>query len=125
MTVLRRLYPFFLLLCAIGCSKSTADWTAEAKAAEPAKRLHAIHALRERVQERETVVPVLMEALKDEDTSVRRDAAKALGHFGAEAREAVPSLQARLRDKEPSVRKAAALALREIDPNAAPLGKVR
>ena len=85
----------------------------------------ATSSLQERIDEKETVVPVLVEALKDEDTYVRRDAARALGHFGREAKEAVLPLRERLRDKEPSVRKAAAQALQQIDPDAVPKGKGR
>ena len=62
---------------------------------------------------------------KQIDDYVRRDAAKALGHFGADAKPAVPALQALLHDKEPSVRKAAAETLKKIDPNAAPLPTTR
>ncbi len=119
LAVSRNAAVYCLLLCAAGCGKSTADLAAQAKADEAAKRLQAIHALQERMNEKEAVLPVLIEALKDENVYVRRDAAKALGQFGAEAGEAVPALRERLRDKEPSVRKAAAAALKQIDPVAA------
>jgi HEAT repeat protein len=125
MSLWKRLGPFCVLLFAIGCSKSTGYWTAQAKSDDPSQRLHAIHALEGRVNDREVIVPVLIEALKDDNTYVRRDAARALGHFGGEAREAVPSLQARLRDKEPSVRKAAAGALQQIDPAALPKARAK
>lgn len=125
MTVLRRLYPLCFLTFVIGCAKSTADGAKEMKATDPSARLHAVHALQDRVREKATVVPVLTEALQDEDTYVRRDAAKALGHFGPEAREAIPPLLARLRDKEPNVRKAAGQALKQIDPTAAAEAGVR
>jgi HEAT repeat protein len=119
MSLFRRLLPFWLLLFLTGCGKSTADWVEQAKSADPVKRLHAIHALREKVDEKEVVLPVLIEALKDENTSVRRDAARSLGHFGSEAREAAPALRMLLPDKEPSVRKAAGEALKQIDSTAA------
>jgi vesicle coat complex subunit len=118
MTALRRLCPWFLLL-ATGCGPSTADLKEQATDPDPRKRLAAIRALHGRVAERETVLPVLTGALKDENTYVRRDAAKALGEFGPQAKEAVPALLAGLRDREPSVRKAAAGSLKRIDPEAA------
>jgi HEAT repeat protein len=114
MAVLRILFLIWLLLCTAGCGKTTGDWTEQTKSADPAKRLHAIHALWEKVDEKDAVVPVLIEALKDDSTSVRRDAARTLGHFGSEASEAIPALRVLLRDKEPSVRKAAGAALRQI-----------
>jgi HEAT repeat protein len=125
MIVLFRLCPFICLLSAVGCSGSTASWTEQTKAADPAKRQHAVHMLRDRANEGEAVVPVLIEALADEDTYVRRDAARALGQFGAEARDAIPPLLASLHDKEPSVRKASAQALKQIDPAAADEAGIR
>ena len=112
----RRFYPCCLLLFALGCGKSTADWAEQAKAPDPVQRPQSNSALEARGGEDAAVVPVLAEALKDENTHVRRDAARALRKLGSDAREAVPVLIARLRDKEPSVRKAAAQALKDIDP---------
>jgi HEAT repeat protein len=125
MTLLRRLYPLGFLVLLAGCGKSTADWAKELKSSDPATRLHAVHALRERTGETESVVAALTEALGDQDTAVRRDAARSLGQFGAEARDAVPALVERLRDQEPSVRKAAGQALKQIDPPAAARAGVR
>jgi HEAT repeat protein len=109
-----------LLVCG-GCGKgSTASWIERLKAPEAATRLQAVHILQERKADAAEVVPALSGALTDEDTYVRRDAARALGVFGEQARPVVPALQGRLRDREPSVRKAAALALSRIDPNLPP-----
>ena len=116
---LRILCPCCLVLVAVGCSRSTAHWAEQTKADDPAKRLHAIHILQEKESEGAVVVPVLIDALQDKNTFVRRDAAKALGKFGAEAKAAVEPLIARLRDDEPSVRKAAGQSLKQIDPAAA------
>ena len=108
-----------LVVVASGCSGSTAHWTAQTKAQDPAVRLNAVHKLQERTSEGATVVPVLIEALNDKNQYVRRDAARALGGFGPDAKDAVEPLSARLRDDEPSVRKAAAASLKQIDPAAA------
>ena len=117
---LRQLGPCLLLLVAVGCGQSTAHWLAQMKSPDPATRVQAVHALQKRVNEKAVVLPVLIEALKDDHKHVRRDAAKALGAFGAEARDAVGPLVARLGDPEPSVRKAAMQALTDIDPTSLP-----
>ena len=81
-----------LLLLAAGCGKSTSQWTEQMKSSDSVARLHAVHALKGRVNEPQVVVPALIDALKDDDTFIRRDAARALGRFGPEAAPAVPSL---------------------------------
>jgi HEAT repeat protein len=103
-----------------GCGKGTADWLAELESDDASQRLHAIHALQERLSEAEVVVPALTKALHDPDVYVRRDAARGLARFGDAARAAVPQLQQALRDREPSVRRAARQALERIDPQALP-----
>ena len=113
------LCPLCLIVVVAGCGKSTAYWAEQAKADDPAKRLQAIHALQEKTNEGATVVPVLIESLQDKNHYVRRDAARGLGNFGADAKNAVEPLIARLKDDEPSVRKAAASSLKAIDPAAA------
>lgn len=125
MAVHRRWWPLWLLLCAGGCGKSTADWAEQLRAPDPKLRLHAVHALQERVGERATVLPALTAALKDEDHYVRRDAARALEQFEPPATEAVPELVTLLKDKEISVRRAAGRALKKIDPAAAVKAGVR
>jgi HEAT repeat protein len=105
------------LICGCG-SQSTEYWIAKLKAPDASDRLHGIHALKERADQANVVVPALMEVLKDSDTFVRRDAAAALGEFGPDAKSAVPALLALQNDKEP-VRRAAADALEKIDPEAA------
>src|SRR5262249_28725065 len=103
-----------LLAILAGCGRSTDYWKEQLKSPDSVARLHAVHALKERVHE-PAVVPVLAIALSDEDTFIRRDAARALGKFGPVAKETAPKLQELLRDKEPSVRKAAAESLKKID----------
>lgn len=104
------------LFIAAGCAKSTAHWTEQMKSPDSVQRLHAVHALKVRVKEPHVAVPALVDALKDEDTFIRRDAARALGKFGPDAVDAVPPLRVLLTDKEPSVRKAAAQSLKQIEP---------
>lgn len=116
---IRMLGPCCLVLVVVGCGKSTAHWTAQAKADDPVLRLEAIRMLQERTGESTVVVPVLIDALQDNDHYVRRDAARALAKFGDNAKPAVDPLVARLKDAEPSVRKAAAQSLQQIDPAAA------
>ncbi len=100
-----------LLACG-GCGKgSTTHWIEQLKAPESIARIQAIHTLQERKGDAEIIVPALSEALQDENIYVRRDAARRLGSFGAEAKSATPALQAALRDREASVRTAAAKAL--------------
>lgn len=59
-------------------------------------------------------LPVLVNALGDEDAEVRRSAVGALARIGPDARSAAAPLLARLRDGVGSVRRAAALALEDI-----------
>jgi HEAT repeat protein len=123
---LPRVILLMVVAASCGCGKTTADLIAQLSAEDAVLRLEAVHALQERVDESATIVPALASALQDRDTYVRRDAARALAHFGPSAGpEAVPSLLAALRDKEPSVRKSAATALKNIDPNAAAKAGVR
>lgn len=107
-----------LVIALSGCGKRTVHWTEQMKSSSSVERLHAVHALQERVKEKDLVVPALAEALKDEDPFVRRDTARALGSFGPEAKDAVPQLFLALRDREPGVRKAATQALKKIDADA-------
>ena len=118
MRLVKLLSILIMLSVVAGCAKSTSYWKDQMKSPESAQRLHAVHALRDRVKEANVVVPVLMDALKDEDPFIRRDAARALGKFGVSARDAIPALNMSLSDKEPSVRKAAAQSFMSIDPNA-------
>ena len=55
-----------------------------------------------------------IEALKDKDVNVRREAAEALGELGEKAVKAVPALTQALKDKDEKVRKAAKEALEKI-----------
>jgi HEAT repeat protein len=115
------LLSFTLALVLTGCADSTGELIAQLHAKDSADRLHAVKALGERPRHAERSVPALIEALKDEDAFVRRDAAYALGRFGADAKAASQALAATARqDKNSHVRKAAADALKQIDPGAPP-----
>jgi HEAT repeat protein len=61
------------------------------------------------------IIPVLTEALRDEDAYVRQLAATALGAFGAKAKAAAPELRALAKDESAYVRRAAARALKQIE----------
>jgi HEAT repeat protein len=102
-----------LTLIAPGCGKSIEHWKEQMKSPDSAIRLRAVHALQERVAEPE-VARVLAEALSDEDTVIRRDAARALGRARPSAADIVFKLQPLLNDKEPSVRKAAANSIKSL-----------
>jgi HEAT repeat protein len=60
-------------------------------------------------------LPVLLAALKDEDSTVRGGACTSLGKMGPAAREAVLSLRAALKDENAFVRAYAAEALWQVD----------
>jgi HEAT repeat protein len=119
MKLLRAAILLVCLLPLVGCGKSTTHWTGQLKSPDSVARLHAVHALKERTRDAKAVVPALAEALKDQDTFIRRDAARALGNFGAKAGDAAPLLrELASSDPEPSVRRAAAQSLSRIDASA-------
>jgi HEAT repeat protein len=63
-------------------------------------------------------VAVLLEALRQEDVTVRVHALRVLAHIGPEAKAAVPGLVEVLRDEQARVRLGAAAALESIGPAA-------
>jgi HEAT repeat protein len=60
----------------------------------------------------------LVEALRDKQPAVRRDAASALGDHGPRGRDALPALRVALKDSDSEVLLYAALAVAQIDPEA-------
>jgi HEAT repeat protein len=66
--------------------------------------------------EAQTIVPILIEALKAKETYFRWRAATALGNIGGAAKDAVSALTEALKDPNSHVRAAAASALDKIDP---------
>jgi HEAT repeat protein len=116
---MRRLLMLSLALLVAGCgSHSTDYWLKQLKDPDVVKRRQAVRELGERNSEAERVVPVLAEALRDQNEFVRHDSAVALGKFGPEARTAVPALTAALKDKDANVRRMAEAALKKIAPEA-------
>lgn len=109
------------LACA-GCSKSkpTAELIDDLKSRQEKDRIIAVRLLPQRKGEAATVVPALIESLKDKSDDVRWSAAIGLGYFGEQARDAIPALQAALHDSDARVREAAGVAISRIDPSLAP-----
>ena len=89
----------------LGCSLST--WATSTGPRRPAEVYSASY------------VPSMIRALHDDDCTVRRAAARALGRIGPAAREALPYLCCAAGDPEESVRRAVDDAVRRIDPEAA------
>jgi HEAT repeat protein len=87
------------------------------KGKDAAIRVAAISALGKIRSEPETVVPLLIQYLDDENLDV--SAAKALGEFGSLAKPAIPKLLPLLRAKDDDDQAAATEALKKIDPVAA------
>ncbi|TWU43541.1 putative lyase [Novipirellula aureliae] len=77
---------------------------------------HCIDALGKIEADPDTVVPVLMHALKNDDEVVRAAAAFAMGNIGADAKDAITPLIAALRDESPAVRLRATTAFWNFGP---------
>src|SRR5262249_37396709 len=60
-------------------------------------------------------IPGLIQALQDDNPTVRKRAAIALERLGPKAKEAIPALEKALKDSDEQVRAAAASALEKID----------
>jgi HEAT repeat protein len=87
--------------------------------AKPESRWMAVVALGQMGPSAQDAVPVLIEALEDQELAVRWDAAKALGKIGPAAGRAVPALAAVLHEQDDAiVRQRAVVALGEIGPAA-------
>ena len=83
--------------------------------ADPSVRVAALHTLTEYSKD---AVPVLSEALENENT--RYWSALALGELGPEAKAAVPALAKALSDERPTVQRELLIALARIGPDSAP-----
>jgi len=60
------------------------------------------------------VIPALVEALRDEASLVRSQAANTLGHFGPQAKDAIPALEIAAQDSDPMVSAQAKIALQKV-----------
>src|SRR5262245_34092844 len=89
--------------------KPLSHWIELTKDPDPRRRAKATEVLS--FFGAEETVPVLIEALSDEDKEVRSGAAEALGAIGPQAKEALPQLTNALRDKSALVRVRVAGAL--------------
>ena len=87
---------------------------------EPPFRPQTLSPHAELHREPELAVPVLAQALKNDDWIIRDNAAAALGRFGGQAKSAVPELTKALQDSNGDVRRQAASALKRINSNAPP-----
>lgn len=118
---------FALVLSLLGCGESSP----EAKKVDVAAQIAALkgsidskaNALTELAAgglSCQAAVKDIIPLLKDEDASVRRLAAYALGEIGVAAKAAVPELTQMLQDSDMNAVTAAINALRAIDPSKAP-----
>jgi len=111
--------PLLCVLASYGCGKgekSTPELISDMQSPQEKDRLIAVRLLPGHKVDAAQIVPVMIEALKDKKTDVRRSAAIGLGDFGDSAKEAIPALQATLKDHNALVREAAGHALSRIDP---------
>lgn len=83
------------------------QWTEQQAAADALGRIGA------------PAVPQLIDALRNRDPEVRKQAAEVLARMGADARAAVPDLVRLLDDEDLAIRKTAARTLGRIGPDAA------
>lgn len=114
-----------LLLIVMGCAGCGSNLTTEAilhdlKSPRGAQRLKAVRELGYRQGEASTIVPELIESLRDRQAMVRWNAANALGSRGEQARPAIAALQEAREDSDVRVREAAGNALCRIDPHQFP-----
>ena len=109
-----------LLLLLVVSGARSQDWCSdEAKVRERLERaIEARGEIEVIASCKRAVVPVLNDALKDENVDVRWRAANALGDIGPEAKDSVPALIDALKDKNSPVRGGAAFALGSIGPEA-------
>lgn len=103
-------------LCVAGCAKgpSTEELLEDLSSGEPIDRVKAVRWLNQRQGEGDTVIPALIEALKDPQDKVRQGAAVRLGYYGEEAESAIPALEALLKDDDARVRNAVKNAIARI-----------
>lgn len=89
-----------------------------AKGPDPAVRPAALLALGQIHCEAETIIPVLIKFLDNDELNA--SAAEALGNFGELAKPAIPKLVPMLKARDKDAVKAATEAIKKIDPQAVP-----
>lgn len=114
-------WPLMTILCLLACAgcsreKTTAELIGDLKSNQELDKVKAVRLLPEHAQDAVTVIPALIEALKDKEGHVRRSAAIGLGGFGEQAKDAIPALKTLQRDRDVRIREAARVALSRIDP---------
>ena len=119
-----------LLICLVACGgctreKSTAELIGDMKSQQGADKLKAARLLPWHEEDTATVIPALIEALKDKDGHVRRSAAIGLGELGEQAKDAIPALQSLQKDHDARIREAASVALSRIDPTKFSTNKIK
>jgi len=107
------------LLAVVGCQgqKSTSELIADLKSGPEKDRLIAARLLQNRKSDAATVVPALIEALKDKSDDVRLSSAIGLGYYGDDAKAAIPALKELEKDSDARIREAAGVAMSRIDPS--------
>jgi hypothetical protein len=121
------LFAILIIASLLGCRKHASQeqtpleaLTELARSKEPGDRWWAIKQLGNRAPKKTEAVPLLIEALADEDENVRYVATEGLSKFGKAAAEAVPKLTDLLRDPSAMVRSGAVLALKNMGEAAVP-----
>jgi HEAT repeats len=117
MSIRKCFITFILILLFAGCNrgKSTDSLIGDLSSKDDGDRIKAVRFLQHRKIDAATVVPALIESLKDSDGDVRRSAAIGLGNFGAEAKSAIEALEELKRDKDRRIHDAASVAISRIE----------
>src|SRR5713101_6085564 len=123
---MRKFLGVALVLLLTGCEsepvymgRTVSAWRRDLKHKDSMARCHAVAVFAVIRPPVKTVIPDLIECLRDDAHYVRYEAALALSSMGPDAKAAVPSLLELTKDKRPKVREAAVTALKTIDPEAA------
>lgn len=108
-------YLFQYGSCYVGPGSSTSSLVKSLKHGNPGTRTIAARQLGRKGPE---AVPMLTEALGDENEDVRKAAIDSLGNIGPEAKRAIPALTESLKDEDADVSMAVIRSLRSVDPEA-------
>ena len=104
------------LLLLSGCQKkqSTNDLLIGLKSSSDADRIKSVRQLQHRRGDAATVIPALIESLKDHHADIRWSAVIGLGYFGEQAQSALPDLERIRKDPDGRVRNAVQVAIARI-----------